>query len=289
MQFSSKIMTTTAIIGLLAACGGGGSTGSNGDRPQTVFTYQDINSRVTGTSDLAAAGWTRVDPSGRVTGTEVVSGTLSRPNQTLSINGIITSVTQDEITGNWRSGTTTVSESTVLSGNFDFLLPVTVTEDGGLASQFIVGVVSRTQDFPEAGGGTVGYTGSARVGGILNATSFESAGTLNITADFDNNLLDLVISELTENGIPFETVRINDLAIASSGNATFQNTGTTVFLFENSGGGYTPATGPNTSQSASGAFFGGDAGGPAEAGGAFSFTGDTGDIFGIFAADDRGN
>ncbi len=292
MHVTMKISAMTVIASLMAACGGGGggSTGSTTSGPSTIFTYQEFDSTVTGTSDMAAAGWTRSNPDAEPDGTQVVLGTLSRATQTLAIDGIISSVAQDEVTGNWRSGTTTVSPSTLLASNdYDFLLPVEVTEDGGEANTYVIGVVSRTQDFPEAGLGDVRFTGQASVGGLLNSTLFESTGNLTITADYDNRLVDVLIEGLNENGIPFDTVEITNLGIATGADATFSSSNTSVFSFENSGGTYTPATGNNTTQSASVAFFGGDSRGPAEAGGAFSVNGDTGNIYGIFAAGERGN
>lgn len=291
MHLTLKTTALTAAASLLAACGGGGGTGSTTSGPSTIFTYQVFASEVPGTSDIAAAGWTRSNPDAAPDGTEVLVGTLSRADQSLAIAGIIASVAQDPDTGNWVSGGTTVSPSTVLSSNqFTFLIPVTVTENAGSAGTYVIGVVSRTQDFPEVGGGTVSYTGPASVGGQLgSAEPFESSGNLTITADFDSDLLDVAIDGLTQNSIPFSSVDITGLVIASGADATFASTGSTVFSFEGTSGTYVPPTGAGTTQSASGAFFGGDNSGPLEAGGAFSVSGNTGNIYGIFAADERAN
>ncbi|MEJ8562151.1 hypothetical protein QTO30_13570 [Yoonia sp. GPGPB17] len=287
-MFHFKTYSAMMVIGLLAACGGGGGGG-----PQTVFTYQTFENRVPGTSTIAAAGLTRSAPSGLPDGTEVQVGTLDREPRTLSIAGVIVEG-ELQSNGTWLGSNGTIvspSELAVFANtNYDFLLPVTV-DDGDFEGNYIVGVVSRTQDLP-TDSGTVNYTGQARVDVILGGDgatpgdAFGSDGELTLTADFANGLVDVVIDELNENGMPFDTVRIDDLVISSGANATFERTGTGFTSFASGLTPVEPALGPSTTESASGAFFGGDPNGPVEAGGVFSVNGANGNtIFGIFAAD----
>ena len=288
-MFHFKTYSAVIVIGLLAACGGGGGGG-----PETVFTYQTLESEVPGTSTIAAAGLTQSDPSGLPDGTEVQVGTLDRAPRTLSIAGVIVDGIFQQSDGSWSAGGTTVSPSELSvfanTGTYDFFLPVTV-DDGDFAGTYIVGVVSRTQDLPTTTG-TVDYTGQARVEGILGSdgvspgNAFGSDGDLTLTADFANGLVDVVIDELYENGMPFDTVRVDDLVISSGANATFERTGTGFTSFANGLTPVDPDLGPSTTESASGAFFGGDPNGPVEAGGVFSVNGANGNtIYGIFAAD----
>jgi hypothetical protein len=292
-MFHLKTIGAATTIGLMAACGGGG------DSPQTVFTYQDFNSDVPGTSTVAAVGLSQSDPSGLPDGTAVDIGTLDREPRTLSINGVIVDGVYQQADGSWTANGTTVSPSTMdifsNTSTYDFFVPVIVTASGGFASNYIVGVVSRTEDFPTTAG-EVTYNGVARVEGIVGGdgstagTSFGSDGTLVLTADFSNNLVDAVISGLSGANVDFDTVRINDLAISTGANATFASTGASAIVFEDGGDTVTPL-GADPTQSASGAFFGGNPSGPdgpVEAGGVFVVNGDNGNtIFGIFAADGR--
>lgn len=291
-MFHFRTYGAVTVIGLLAGCGGGG-----GDGPATVFNYQNFDSRVPGNSTIAAAGVTRSDASGLPEGTTVEIGTLDRQPQTLSIAGVIVDGIFQQTDGSWSAGGTTVSPSQLdvfaNTNTYDFFLPVTVTDSAGLADNYIIGVVSRTQDLPTTSG-SVDYTGQARVDGVLagdGATagqSFGSDGTLTLTADFAGGLVDVVISELNNAEAPFDTVRINNLAISSGTNATFERTGTGFTSFTDDGSAYDPDFGGSTTESASGAFFGGNSGGPVEAGGVFSVNGANGStIFGIFAADER--
>jgi hypothetical protein len=291
-MFHLKKIGAVTAIGLLMACGGGGGG------PQTVFTYQDIDSTVPGSSTMVAAGLTRSDPSGLPDGTTVATGTLDREPRTLSINGVVVNGVYQQADGSWTAGGTTVSPSTLgifaNTSTYDFFIPV-IVDNGEFASNYIVGVVSRTEDFPTSGG-AVNYTGVARVEGILGGdgstpgTGFGSDGTLVLTADFSNSLVDAVISGLSGANIDFDTVRINDLAISTGANATFASTGASAIVFEDGGGVVTPL-GADPTESASGAFFGGNPSGPdgpVEAGGVFAVNGDNGNtIFGIFAADER--
>lgn len=292
MTFPLKTFGALSACALLAACGGGGGGG-----PQTVFQYQTFDSTVPGDRKIAAAGLTRPTANEYPDGTVVEVGTLTIETDgtnILDIAGIITSGTKNG--DSWTSGTTTVAASPTLfiDRNFSFLVPVDVTEDGAAAGTYIVGVVARTEDLPTTGGKvSFTYSGSARVEGILDSATatpvnLASNGELALTADFGNDLVDVVISQLTQNSIPFDTVTINGLSISSGPDATFANTASSRFQFEKNGETYLPDFGGDATESASGAFFGGDGTAPSEAGGAFSVNGTNGNtIFGIFAADVR--
>jgi len=303
-MFHFKTYTAVTLIGLLAACGGGGGGGSSsgGGGPRTVFTYQTFDSEVPGDSDATAVGLTQSDPSGLPDGVTTIFGDLNRETRELTIDGVLVG-TFDEVNGSWTDGTTTVSPSDLAvfanTSTFDFFVPVTVTEAGGFASTYIVGIATRTEDLPtdpDAGDTSYTFTGVAHVGGILGSdgstagTAFESGGDLTLSADFQTGLVGAVIDDLTEGGIPFDTVRIADMVIGTETSATFERTGTGFVTFENDGDAVTPSLGASTTESASGAFFGGATAGnverPAEAGGAFSVNGENGNtIFGVFAAD----
>lgn len=286
MTFQLKTYGAFAAVALLAACGGGG------DGPKTVFTYQTFGSEVPGTSTIAAAGLTRPSVDEYPDGTAVEVGTLERGTiSVLNIAGIIASGAEgpDNV---WTDGTTTVAKSDILVGNFDFLVPVTVTGGGG-AGTYIVGVVSRVEDLPTTTPGTFIYSGTARVEGILDSgsatpNSFGSDGELTLSAKFEDSLVSLVIAQLNDAGMPFDTVTINDLAISTGANATFASNDGSTFAFANGSTPYTPDFGASFNESASGAFYGGDAIAPSEAGGAFAVVGANGNtIYGIFAADER--
>ena len=287
----SKHIGAAAICGLLAACGGGGGD----DGPQTVFNYQTFDSTVPGESRVAAAGLTRTDPDGEYDGTEVVLGTLERASREITI-----SVDHaGNITGVYNSNTqiwTDVSGGKVyandaLTGNFQFILPVIVEDSDGLDNSYILGVVSRTQDLPITPGITT-YSGSAIVRGNMSPDgsqpnqSFQSAGDLGLAVDFTSRELTATISELT--GMPFETVELRQLEISSGSDATFSLGGGSV-VFLRDGSPYTPEIGTILTTDADGAFFGIEEGSPAEAGGAFAVVGQTGNIYGIFVADELVN
>ena len=283
----SRTLGAITMAALLSACGGGGGGG-----PRTEFNYQPFDSTVAGQSRIAAAGLTRTDVDENPDGTEVRTGTLQREDRTLTVTldeaGQITGVF-DADTESWTSGTTTVTSYSALTGNFDFFIPVQVSVDGGASNPYVLGVVSRTEDLPASG--TVVFTGSARVGANLSAdgvspnTYSESAGSLNLSANFGNDHVTATISGLT--GMPFTIVRMTNLQISGGSDATFALDGGSTVTFSNTGGAVVPFTGAGTVNSASGAFFGGDGNGPVEAGGVFAVVGEDGNIWGIFAADDR--
>lgn len=281
-----KTLGTVTVFTLLAACGGGGG----GDGPRTIFTDQPLDSRVTGSSTIAAAGIVQSDPDGNPSGTQVLTGSLDRPTQELDIASLIADGAPNA-SGGWTSGDTVISASSALTGDFDFLIPVTVSENG-LETSYVVGVVSRTQDLPESGSarfdGTAAITGLIDGGGSGSATAFSSQGDLEITANFGSTtLVDAVITGLSDTGMTFDQIDINGMVASAGANATFASTGATTIVFRDDGTPVTPI-GADPTLSASGAFFGGDGNGPAEAGGAFVATGaDDSAIFGVFAADTR--
>lgn len=297
-MFHFKTCTAVTMIGLLAACGGGGGgSAGGGGGPRTVFTYQTFDSVVPGDSAVNAVGLTHSDPSGLPDGATTVEGDLDRTTRALTINGV--SVEFNEINGSWTDGTTTVSPSSLPvfanTATYDFFVPVTI-EEGEFESTYIVGIASRTEDlqtYPDVGDTAFTYTGVAFVSGLLGSdgatagTAFESAGDLTLSADFATGLVGVVIDSLDDGGIPFDTVRIADMAIGAGDTATFVLSGTGI-TFENKGNIFTPSLGASSTESAQGAFFGGDAQGPVEAGGAFSVNGENDNtIFGVFAADNR--
>jgi hypothetical protein len=286
-----KTYSAVTVIGMLAACGGGGDDG-----PQSVFTYQSIDSTVPGTSTIAAVGLTQSE-SGLPDGSTVKIGTLDREPQTLSIAGVIIDGIFQKSDGSWKAGETTVAPSELSSfsntATYDFFVPVTVAVEGqSFQSNYIVGVATRTQDLPT--GGSVNYTGQAYVEGIFGndgttpSTSVSSDGKLALNADFASGLVDVVINELNDPDITFDTVRLDKLKLSSGANATFSRTGTGFVSYENDNADFNPPLGTSTTESANGAFYGGDADGPVEAGGVFNVIGENNSrIFGIFAADER--
>ena len=291
-MFNFKTYTAVTLIGLLAACGGGSG---GGGAPRTVFNYQTLESVAPGSSTIVAVGLTQSDPSGLPDGTDLVSGTLDRVSRKLSIDGVVVDGVFQTASGSWTDGTTTVSPSNLPifanTETYDFFVPVTV-EQGGLESQYIFGVVSRTQDLPTSPDTTAfTYNGVARVEGILGSdgtapgTKIGSDGRLSLTADFARGLVDVVIDRLNATGMPFDTVRIDNLVLSIGNNATFERNDTGFITFE----GGTPSLGAPTTESASGAFFGGAVNeivAPSEAGGVFTVNGQNGNvIYGIFAGD----
>lgn len=289
MTHTSKLFGAIAVSGLLAACGAGGQGGG----PQTVFNYQDINSEVAGTSRVAAVGLTRTQTDGATDGTEAVLGTLDRAPRTLTITvdnaGQITGIYNAD-TEQWTDGTKVVGPYPILTGNFDFMLPVEVSANGE-SNPYILGVVSRTEDLPTSNGTTT-YSGSAMVGAIMSAdgvapaTFAESSGSLNLQASFSTSHVTAAITGLT--GMSFDTIRLQDLQISAGSDATFTFDGGSTIVFLDGDNEMIPYIG-NFSTSADGAFFGGDPNGPVEAGGVFAVVGDDGNIWGIFAADQRLN
>lgn len=289
MTKSFKTIGATAITGLLAACGGGGEGGG----PRTVFTYQEFTSTVPGESRVAAAGLTRTATNAPAEGTEVVLGTLDRETRLLTVTldtGGAISGTYDADTQTWTDGTTTVGNYAGLTGNFDFILPVEVSANGE-SNPYIIGVISRTEDISRVAGIT-SYSGTAQVDALISADGvatpafFNSGGNLDMQARFSNNHVTAIISGLT--GMPFDTIELRNLQISGGADATFTFDAGSTILFTSGGDAFTPQIGTATT-SADGAFFGGDTLGPLEAGGAFAVDGETGNIWGIFAADDRGN
>ena len=287
----SRHLGAAALISLLAACGGGG------DGPRTVFNYQTFDSTVPGQSRVAAVGLTRSDPDpdGPADGTEVVLGTLDRAPQTLTVTvdnaGAITGI-YDPNTEIWTdAGGAKVYANTALTGNFQFTLPVIIEDSDGLNNTYVLGVIARTQDLPSTAGTTT-YSGSAIVNGIFSSdgieppTKFDSSGDLDLEVSFSTDHVKAIISALS--GMPFDSIELTDLQISSGADATFAFDAGSIITFRSGGGTVTPAIGAYTT-SANGAFFGGDQNGPVEAGGAFAVDGQTGNIYGIFAADERVN
>jgi hypothetical protein len=295
-MFNFKTYTAMALIGLLAACGG---TSDSGGVPQTNFTYQALNNAVPvpGSSTIIAAGLTRSDTSGLPDSTDLVSGTYDRVSRELTIDGVVVDGVFQAASGDWTDGTTTLSPSDLAvfanTATYDFFVPVTVTK-GGLANQYIFGVASRTQDLPTASQQTIfNFTGVAHVESILGSdgtapgTDIGSGGRLSLTADFARGSVDIVIDQLQD--MPFNRVRIDNLDVSTGINATFERNGNGFITFE--GGTGAPSLGASTTESASGAFFGGainEIVAPSEAGGVFTVNGENGNtIYGIFAADER--
>jgi len=293
-MFNFKTHTAAILIGLLSACGGSDTS------PETVFTYQELASIVPGTSTIVAAGLTQSSQSGLPDITNLVSGTFNRVSRELSIDGIVVDGTL-KASGDWTDGTTTVSPSSLdifeNTTTYDFFVPVTVTKDS-FASQYIFGVASRTQDLPTDSSiqqTAFTFTGVANVQGILGSdgtaagTAIDSDGLLSLDADFASGLVDIEIYGLSDEDMPFDRVKIVDLDISSGINATFGRNDDSFITFE--GGDGTPFLGATTTESASGAFFGGAVNeivAPSEAGGVFTVNGENGNIiYGIFAADGR--
>jgi len=293
-MFNFKTHTAAILIGLLSACGGSDTS------PETVFTYQELASIVPGTSTIVAAGLTQSSQSGLPDITNLVSGTFNRVSRELSIDGIVVDGTL-KASGDWTDGTTTVSPSSLdifeNTTTYDFFVPVTVTKDS-FASQYIFGVASRTQDLPTDTSiqqTAFTFTGVANVQGILGSdgtaagTAIDSDGLLSLDADFASGLVDIEIYGLSDEDMPFDRVKIVDLDISSGINATFGRNDDSFITFE--GGDGTPFLGATTTESASGAFFGGAVNeivAPSEAGGVFTVNGENGNIiYGIFAADGR--
>ena len=293
-MFNFKTHTAAILIGLLSACGGSDTS------PETVFTYQYLASNVPGTSTIVAAGLTQSSQSGLPDITNLVSGTFNRVSRELSIDGIVVDGTL-KASGDWTDGTTTVSPSSLdifeNTTTYDFFVPVTVTKDS-FASQYIFGVASRTQDLPTDTSiqqTAFTFTGVANVQGILGSdgtaagTAIDSDGLLSLDADFASGLVDIEIYGLSDEDMPFDRVKIVDLDISSGINATFGRNDDSFITFE--GGDGTPFLGATTTESASGAFFGGAVNeivAPSEAGGVFTVNGENGNIiYGIFAADGR--
>ncbi|NRB01090.1 MAG: hypothetical protein HRU32_14990 [Rhodobacteraceae bacterium] len=277
------------LLASLAACGGSGSDDLGGGGPNTVFTYQTFDSTVPGDSNVRAVGLDR-DSGGLVVSVDNLAGLLSRQNQSLRIAGLI--VDNDGISGNqWSDGSTTVTQinSAPFTGQYDFFVPVTVNS-GGFATPYLIGVVSRAQDLPS--GGTASFTGQSLVTAILSGagtggSSFEAMGEVTLTANFAANTVSAVMSSLTGSGATFDSVEIGNMVIQNSGgDAVFASGAGTTFAASNGGGAVDPI-GTVSDIQATGAFFGGDAQGPLEAGGTFNVVGADGQVFGVFAAEER--
>ncbi len=289
MTKHTKLFGAAAISVAMAGCGGGGSGGG----PQTVFEYQTFSSTVAGTSRVAAAGLTRTQTDSPTDGTEVVLGTLDRAPRTLSVTvdnaGAITGI-YDAANEQWTDGTTVVTAYTDLTGNFDFVLPVQVSANGQ-SNPYILGVVARNEDLP-TGSGTATYSGSAMVGALMSADGVatpafsESSGSLDLQVSFSTSHLTAAITGLTD--MPFDSVTLQDLQISTGSDVTFTFDNGSSIVFLDGGNAFTPQIGASAT-AADGAFFGGDQNGPLEAGGAFAVDGETGNIWGIFVADERLN
>ena len=285
----SRTLGAITMAALLSACGGGGGGG-----PRTEFNYQPFDSTVAGQSRIAAVGLIRLDGDFGPEGSEVVTGTLQREDRTLTVTldgaGQITGVF-DPDTERWKSSDTVVMAYADLSGNFDFFIPVQVAYGGlnGFSDPYVIGVVSRTEDLPSTG--TFVFDGSAMVGANLSANTAttnsysQSSGTLVLRGNFGSSHVNGTISGLA--GMPFTTVQLTDLQMSGGADATFALDSDSTITFSNGSGAVVPNTGDGTTNYASGAFFGGDGSGPVEAGGVFAVVGEDGNIWGIFAADDR--
>ncbi|WP_322890712.1 MULTISPECIES: hypothetical protein [unclassified Yoonia] len=288
MTFPAKFFGACAAAALLAACGGGGGGG-----PQTEFTSQQLDSRVPGESDIAAVGLL-VDTDGNPTDTSVAFGKLDRVARTLTIGNVV-------VTGNpnntvWDGDDYRVERIPGFP-NRAFLIPVTIADkitatnpDGGYETQYIIGVVSRTQDLPT--GGTVIFDGTARIGGILAEPSriIDANGVMTLTARFAGDRgVDVNLTGLST-GI-FNRLEISNLEIVNSnGSATFQDSSATTIRYLN---GNTVVSSPiagTVEQFVDGAFYGGlpNVIGPIEVGGVFTIVGTdqngntVGNIYGIF-------
>lgn len=277
-----KLIAGLGIALGLSACNG------SGDGPNTVFTYQPIDSTVSGDSTVRAVGVAQ--EAGNSIVVKNMQGTLTRENQALEIAGLIVD-TDGSSRGVWSDGTTTVAASgaPAFSGVYDYVLPVEVTS-GGLTNTYLIGVATRHQDLPSSGSAT--FTGQSIVNGILTgggtgSSSFEASGDLSLTADFAAGVVDVVMENLAGTGAPIDEIAIGGLSIVNGGgDAIFAADSQSTIQFESGGTVVTPIGDP-TSFDATGAFFGGDESGPLEAGGAFQVDGTGGGIFGIFVADDR--
>eukprot|EP01013_Petalomonas_cantuscygni_P039743 TRINITY_DN71303_c0_g1_i1.p1 TRINITY_DN71303_c0_g1~~TRINITY_DN71303_c0_g1_i1.p1 ORF type:complete len:308 (-),score=76.94 TRINITY_DN71303_c0_g1_i1:815-1738(-) len=295
--------TALVAVSLLAACGGGGGGGG----PQTVFTSQTFNEfEVAGDSTVRAVGMTR-NAGGEVTGNENRQGTLTRETQALEIAGLVIDadgvpVIDGERAQAWSDGSTTVNSNlqpataAIFNGSYDFFLPVEVTRSGGGAEVYLVGVSSRTADLPATGSAV--FSGQASVGGIDDGAgggsgAFKATGDTTLTANFGTGLVDVVMDSLQGTGAPIDRIEIANMDITdNAGDAIFSSADlSAITMFD----GQTEVTpiGVLTDFDSTGAFFGGEntaAGaplGPVEAGGTFYATGPDGQIWGIFAADER--
>lgn len=291
MTSLNNTFLTLVACTILSACGGGGG---GDDGPRTVFTNQPLNSRVPGESTIAAAGIVQ-DPTdsggARAVSVQVITGSLDRPTQDLDIGELIRN--GERVADNtWRSDGAFIEPTTnpaFASSNFAFLVPVDVTQtpedptvDPAPAGNYIVGVAARTQDLPNSGSLT--FSGPASVTQTLNINGAEGGqdtGTAAITASFgSDNTVDVVIDRFENGTLSFDVLEINDLRISTSTIATFESTNGSSF---NTGSDTVFEGGAELS--ASGALFGGDSNGPAEAGGAFLIKGNdnAGEVFGVFA------
>ncbi|MXU66694.1 transferrin-binding protein-like solute binding protein [Oceanomicrobium pacificus] len=288
-----RTLTAGAALLTLAACGGGGGGGSNG--PNTVFQYQTFDSTVAGTSNVTAVG---LEPGtgGVPQAAARHTGTMDRTNKALNIAGLI--IDSNGIQGDvWEgSGVTLVKANHPdLDGTYDYLVPVLASQNGG-STIYLVGVTTRSQDVPTRGSAT--YSGQAVVGYITDVNNGSGGnagsggGNMTLTADFLNNNIDMVLSQLAMSGMTFNEVRINGLNIgngAGGGNRSqfSHGGGTTVAL--RGGESLADVIGTTTSTQVRGTFYGGENGAPAEAGASFVVNGSDGVLYGIAAADERLN
>lgn len=289
MQMKRYSLALVAVLGL-AACGGGGGGGSNtggttasGGTATGGVTYRTLDDTATaGASNVQIAFVTRSN--GTPSSTTQATGTLDRPSQELTVNGVIVGGARTNDT--WSEGNNRVSKTTAggLTGTYDFFAPVTVTQDNGVTTDVgVVGVQTAAGEMPTSG--TATFTGEANVTQIttgLGAGTTNSAASLAVDVDFAANQADVKMTSVT--GLGFDEMNILNARVNG---AAIDETGATV-EFKTNGAAVTPI-GTQSGTSVDGSFYGLRASDsiPEEAGGVFAVTGSSGSVSGVFAAGSR--
>ena len=105
---AKNIMVRENLLQALVSRWGSVPATAAGDGPNTVFTYQPIDSTVSGDSTVRAVGVAQ--EAGNSIVVKNMQGTLTRENQALEIAGLIVD-TDGSSRGVWSDGTTTVAAS----------------------------------------------------------------------------------------------------------------------------------------------------------------------------------
>lgn len=299
-QQNAPLLAATAIVFLLAACGGEAVLGPG----QTVVPRD---------SEVFALDNTTADTVSKIGGVTLGSSdntvrivTAFLEHQTGELQEFSTGSTR-EITmarntnGGWDDSGTNTSQNNVLSLNqqsadsliysriFDFT--ATEPDDSGLT---IIGVL--TPDIGLPSGGTITYVGDGFVDGVTASTtaSFNARGVSNITSNFTDGSVSVEINRFDNDGLPFDRIVISSMEMKG---AAFDGglDGALVTLFLDDGSDVTSdVLGANHTTDAAGAFFGLDSREedyqPREVGGVF--VGDdntTGTLSGGFLAGNTSN
>lgn len=281
-----NLIVAIAALAGAGACGGGGtatatSTVSSLTGPTT--TYQTLSSTAAVTSALAGAA---VRSNGTTGALDVVtltnSSTTHNTGATTINDGTYTLTDADGFDANNQltDGTSTIAPVASVTGNYEYVTAYTQSYSAGGVNYTIpagvVGIATAAADVSTSGSAT--YTGEAAGVVASGTSSFDlTNGTATVTANFGSGNVNVTTTGFTATRtggagtVPIDTVSVSNMSI--SGNTFSGGTVSTL-----NGGVAVSVTGANTTATASGAFFGYDAGTnfPDEVGGVIVQQGDNG-------------